>query len=294
MALARLLFADRDRWSSLKPTVERLVGDRVLAVRSVAVKCLLAVLDTNRDDALAFFDNLAEEADPILGTNYVEEFIRYAMFRDYPAIRPVLLRMLTSPQPATVRTGARQVALAALSVDEAREDGSRVLAMGEEVRVGAAEIYAANISNETVGDECERHLRELFRDESEAVRRAASGCWITLEPDQVASRGSLIGAFAQSPAFSTAPTLRLLEAQRPLPTEVCDLAEHAVAAYGTKAASPQFAEAGYAGELSKLMVRLHEETGGRALRRRILIAIDDMMRAGFYGLDDQLKQQYER
>ena len=298
LALAQLLFADRNRWSSLRPAVQELVSDPVLAVRSVAVQCLLAVLDTNRLDALALFAKLTEEkAEAVLGTRYIERFIHYAMFRDYPAMRPTLQRMLMASHPATMRTGARQTILAALSVDEAREDANRALAMGEEVRVGAAEIYARNISNETVGAECERHLRMLFMDESEAVRRAARTCWTALAPDQIASRGSLIGVFARSPAFGTGSTVlmhRLQEAQRPLPREVCDLAERAVTAYGAKAASIQFAEAGDASELSKLLVRLHEETSDRALRKRILNAIDEMMRAGFYGLDDQLKQQFDR
>ena len=46
-ALAQLLFADRSRWSILEPTVGQLVEDRVLAVRSVAVESLLAILDTS-------------------------------------------------------------------------------------------------------------------------------------------------------------------------------------------------------------------------------------------------------
>ena len=44
MALSRLLFTDNGRWTCLKPTIERLVKDPVLAVRSVAVESLLAIL----------------------------------------------------------------------------------------------------------------------------------------------------------------------------------------------------------------------------------------------------------
>ena len=65
-ALARLLFADRSRWITLEPIVGQLVEDRVLAVRSVAVESLLAVLDTQRSDALTYFKRLSEGADPIL------------------------------------------------------------------------------------------------------------------------------------------------------------------------------------------------------------------------------------
>ena len=296
-ALARLLFADRGRWGSLKPTIERLVVDRVLSVRSVAVECLLAILDAHRSDALACFERLAVGADSILGTHYVEVFLHYAMFRDYPAIRPTLLRMLRSSQPAAVRAGARQVVLASLWIDEAHGDEDVVLEIGEEARAGAARIYATNLPDETVGAECEKRLPTLFTDKSEAVRREASRCWIALEPDQIATRGSLIGAFARSMGPDDDVGLlahRLRDARRPLPAEVCDLAKRAVAAYGSKAASIQFAEAAAAYGLAQVMVRLHEETSDPVLRGRILDAIDSMVRAGFHGVDEQLRQQYDR
>ena len=285
------------RWETLRPTIERLVEDRVLAVRSVAVNCLLAILDAHRTDALSFFERLAVEANPILGTRYVERFVHYAMFRDYRAIRPTLIRMLGSSQPATVRAGARHVALAALWIDEARGDERIALEMGEEARAGTAGVYADSLSNETVGAECEEHLRTLFTDESEAVRQEASRCWLMLEPDQIASRGSFIEAFAESMGSggrANIPLYRLKDARLPLPAEVCDLAERAVAAYGFKASSIQFKEAGVAYTLAPLMVRLYEETSDPILRERVLDVIDDMIRAGFFGIDEKLGQQYDR
>ena len=86
----------------------------------------------------------------------------------------------------------------------------------------------------------------------------------------------------------------LRNSQRQLPVELCDLAERAVLAFGSRAASIQFREAGAAHDLSPLMVRLHEETTDPALRRRVLDVIDKMVHAGFYGLNEQLRQQYER
>lgn len=297
MALARLLFADRGRWNSLKPTVEQLVKDRVLSVRSVAVDCLLAILDVYRSDALTCFEGLVEGADAILGSRFVERFIHYAVFRDYSAVRPILLRMLNSSRPATVRAGARQIALAALWIDEADGDEDMVLQGSEEARAGAAEIYAENLPDQTVRAKCEQHLRMLFTDESEAVRQAASRCWVTLEPDQIASQGSLIGAFVQSMGPGGDVSIlasRLQEARRPLPAEVCDLAERAVVAYGSRAASFQSEAASAAYNLAPLMVRLHEETNDPELRKRVLDAIDEMVHAGFWGIDEQLAQRYSR
>jgi hypothetical protein len=296
-ALSRLLSADRSRWNILKPTIGHLVEDRVLAVRSVAVESLLAILDTHRSDAFAYFKRLAEGAGPILGTRYVERFIHYAIFRDYPAVRPILMSMLKSSEPHVVQAGARQISLAALWVDEARGDEAVVLEMGEEARAGAATVYAGNLSDQTVGADCEKHLRTLFEDESDLVRREASSCWVHLQPDQIASRGSLIGAFAHSLDSARDVSLlayRLKDARRPLPAEVCVVAERALAAFGSKETSIQNEEAGVAGELAVLMVRLHEQTNDPVLRQRVLNTIDEMIRAGFYGIDEQLRQQYDR
>ena len=296
-ALADLLFADRGRWSNLKPTIEKLVVDQVLAVRSEAVRCLLAVLDVNRDDAFAGFGKLSEGADPILGSFYVKQFIHYAMFRDYPVIRPTLLRMLESSEPAAMRAGAGHVALASLWLDEADGDEELALKMGVEARAGVAEIYAQNVADKTVGAECEKFLCRLFNDESEVVRREAARCWITLDADQIAARGSLLGAFAESMGSGGGVNMllyRLKDSPRPLPAELCDIAEGAVAAYGFRASSIQYSEAGTAYTLAPLMVRLHEETGDPEFQERILDVIDDMVRAGFMGIDESLHKQHDR
>ena len=145
--------------------------------------------------------------------------------------------------------------------------------------------------------ECENHLRTLFEDESDLVKREASRCWVHLEPDQIASRGSLIDAFANSLTSARDTSLlayRLKDARHPLPAEICTLAERAVAAFGSRAASMQYEEAGVAGELGALMIRLHEQTSDPVLRERVLTIIDQMIRSGFYGIDEQLREQYDR
>ena len=300
VALARLLFADRSRWTALKPTVAKLVTDPVLAVRATAVECLTAVLDSEREDALRLFEVLVDGAESILATYHVEGFIHYAIFRDYARLRVTLRSMLASTSPGTAEIGARQIIVAALWGDTpaALDDEDFVLSLGEDARVGAAEIYAANLANPTVGPKCEVRLREMFDDDNEAVRRAAGHCWASLTPDQIASRGEFIGAFAGSRAFidSRAGFLlhQLEKAEVRLPMEVCALAERAVEEYGNRATSIQTAEGGDAYGFSKLMVRLHEETSDPALRKRILDVIDGMVRAGFLGIHDRLSERFER
>ena len=295
--IADLLAADSNRWSILKSTVEQLVIDPVLAVRSVTARCLLAILDTHREDALTGFWRLIDDADPILGSRWIERFVHYAMFRDYAAMRPTLMKMLQSSEPATITAGARQITLAGLSLDEARDDADLVLSMSEEVRATAAEIYANNVTNATVGLECEEHLKILFRDESDAVRRSAARCWGAFEPDELAKRDSLLGAFVESIGPDDDVTVlvyTLEQSHERLPSEVCELAERVVTAYGPKGANFRFREAGAASMLTPLIIRLHEETEDPELRRRVLNVIDTMLRVGFMGMNDQLEQQYAR
>lgn len=291
-AFASLLFADSARWEAVKDAVTHLAADRVLAVRAMAAECLVAILDSHREEALALFERLCEGAEGIRGTRFVERFIYYAMFRDYNRARPVLLNMLTSDVPGEQLVAARQLTVAGLWIDEAGNDAAEVLKLGTSARAGAADVFASNIGTPDVADRCDAALRALFIDPSDEVRRAASRCWHSLDPDEVAQRGSLIEAFADSPAFND-PTILLLQlekTQQRLPVEICRLAERAIEVFGEKAASIQYSEAGDAHHLAKLMVRLHEETDDRATKPRILDAIDGMTRAGFYGLTNELAE----
>ena len=296
-SIATLLFANRNRWHLFKPTVEQLITDPVLAVRSVAVQSLLAILDTNREDAIDGFQRLIDDAEPILGSKEIEKFVHYAMFRDYAAMRTTLMKMLQSSGPAAVKVGAGQMVLAGLWMDEAREDADLVLSMGEEARVSAAGIYAHNVSNDSVGRECEERLKVLFLDESRAVRQSAARCWSALEPNELAKRGSLLGAFVDSidPRDDvTVLVYTLKQLHERLPPEICELAERVVAAYGPKGADFQLREAGAASMLTPLIIRLHEETEEPELRLRVLDVIDDMLWMRFMGMNDQLERQYTR
>ena len=296
-AIGDLLFADRSRWNNLRPAIEQIVEDKVLCVRAVAVKCLLAILDTHRDDALDFFKRLSVGSEVILGTHYIQYFLQYAIFREYLTVRPILLRMLRAPQPDVVRAGARLISLASLWIEEARRDELLPFKMGAQARAGASITYANNLSIETVQPECIRKLRMLFTDECEEVRQEAGRCWINLKPDQVASNGSLIKAFVDSdpPAMGVSTLVsRLNEASVSLPSEVCNLAEHAVARYGHKAGSPQFEEAGISHDLAPLLMRSYEEAKDRGFRNRVLSVLDEMLKSGFYGIEGQLRIHYDR
>ena len=296
-AISKLLFADKERWDFLEPTVNQLVADPILAVRSTAVLCLIAVLDTNREEALASFRRLVEGAHEIAGSRFVEEFINRARYRDYGAMRPTLQELLRSETPSAARVAARQMVLAALFSGnrEALEDERNLLSIGGSARAGAADIYAANVADDEVGSYCASQLSGLFSDVNEEVRSAAVRCWFTLSPDQIAKHGSLIREFARSPSFEETRTTGLLrqlqEAAHPLPIEVCDLAERAVETYGEKAVSIQYMEAFAGKTLANLLLRLLDETSDQAVKERISDLLDEMIKARFYGVLEELENR---
>ena len=293
MAIARLLFCDRSRWEELQPTVERLVTDPVLAVRSVAVECLLAVMDHKREEAFALFEQLAEGADPIMGSREVERFIHFGIFRDYGAMRPHLTRMAASSTDLTVRIAGKQLTIASLYLDsdQAHSDQRIAIESRHEARAGAAEIYVANLGELPVRRECQAKLRSMFDDDSETVRAACSRWWRSVSPNDLASSESLLADYTQSNAFDERNTSvilhRLMDATVPLPIELCGIADRAVERFGTKASSIQYAEAGVARNLGELMIRLHEQTSSDQ-RSRVLDSIDRMLFADFHGLQEHL------
>lgn len=291
--IAGLLAARPSRWAAFGPLVERLAQDPVLAVRAAAVQCLSAVLDAYPDDALALFAKLAQGAESILGTTPVEAFIHSALFRGYTSVRPILLAMLESDHPETVKVAARQVTVAALYAgsDEAREDELSLLEMGPAVRSAAASIYAANLTDDSVAGVCETRLLGLARDEDADVRDAASDWIRSMYPNDVAKQGSLIRALAVSGHLGGHIVMlasRLDEATEALPIEICAVAESAIDEEQTRHIA--------AVHMAQLVIRLYgqQQNGLPGDRRRILALIDKMLWLGTYGIDEELRRDYER
>ncbi len=298
VALSRLLFADPTRWRDLKAAVTTIVNDHVLAVRAAAVDCLVAVIDTAREDAFHLFDVLLQDADPLLGTQPVERFLHYAMYRDYLAVRPTFGRTFAVAGPDAATSAAKLITLAGLSeVSElAQSDALKMLESDVGARRGAAEVYARNLTDPTVGTWCQGRLLKLFDDDSVEVREQAARCWVYMEPDDVPRFGPLMGKYVRSRAFADHDTganmlaYRLDECDQPLPAELCDLLEQSLEHHRLT----ESRDALYAHNLPDLAIRLHQQTHDPALRTRVLDALDEMMKLGVHGVTEQIGRRFER
>ncbi len=294
-AIAALLFADRGRLVLLGSAVDALVRDPSLAVRSIAVRAVLAILRDDEARSLELFSVLCTDAESVLGSRYFEEYLNHAIYRSYQAVRPILLQMLDSQKRNARRAAARQICLATLhdgpSRESAMEDATRVQDGDVEARTAAAQVYAANCGHPDVAEQCIEKLLRFFDDPEEVVRKAAAHCFRQIEAERLAEEDALIEAFSASAAFVDNPSPLLFQLEDMsglLPPSICSLAHRAVDAWGAAAGDVQTALAVDASTLSKLVVRFYAQTEDGVHREEALDAIDQMIESGFLGIDDEL------
>jgi hypothetical protein len=293
-AIERLLFADISRAKILLPVIREMVHDQSPAVRNCVIGALLPVLNIDRGEAVQLFKAACEGADIVFGAQPFEEFVRHASSTHYADCRELLQRACRSTSDAAVRAAARQICLAGFGDETAEVDAETVRGgMKESMRLGAADVYASNVSHGTVGAICRKHLPSLFADQSDTVRATAADCFSHLGSNSPSEFSDLISTYIESPAFPSLhdDLLRCLDhSSWQLPQITIRLAERFVAAAGSSAGDIATAAAADAPVVSKLVVRLYVQTSDESLQSKCLDLIDEMERFGFFGIDEQLAE----
>ena len=285
LAVAALLFADPNRFSRLEKLADRLQSDSVVSVRSCAAEILISLL--NRDEALAVssFLRLIDTDEAILAVQPVEEFFRYAAYRDVAPLRPVLERMLNSTNDKVAAAGARQACLAALSNTAAQPLSERALAGRVAHRKGAAEVYARNAAKAAVRTACVEGLGRLFRDPDPSVRsKAASVVW-HLRGEDLSPFLDLLLDLVASPAFPEVADrlLMRLEEAATVPPELLLSAVERLAIAADADTGRNFGHA--ASKALTLVIRMYQQAAAPALRARCLDVIDRLAESNAYGFD---------
>lgn len=295
-ALAAILFSENDYYDILKPTLEQLVNDPRISVRSCAARCLLALLKNHRADAISLFLLLVDTKEELLGTPYIEQFLYYALRTDWDDLRSVVETMISSEIPDVAIAGARQGCLASLVIDEASDLRVRCLAGNAPTRGGAAEIFATNLRTTSHRTICEQALRQLFNDQESDVRKKAARCFDQLEGRELEDFAPLAIEFIDSKAFEDAndSLLRALETcEVAVPDVTCRFAERFVEMAGAASGDIRTAAAGNSADVSQLIVRVYSQTTDDATRERALDVIDRMSELRSYGLEGAL-EAFER
>lgn len=296
LALGDLISGDKARVPILQETLERIVEDPSVAVRSCAAQTLIAVLIHDRDLAVRLFIPLCDGDAALLGTQRVERFLQYATWTHFPELEFPVKRMIDSTDADTVVAGARIACLAALEVEEATSLANTCLEGDKSSRTSASQVYAANLATARYREVCEDGLMALFDDESEEVRREAARCFFWLKDDELGDYRELVESFVGSRAFDTEHWQLLDALERTtskLPDSACQVCERFLDVAGTDAANIQLSSFGHADTAVQVLARAYNQNGDPAVLNRCLNIFDRMAELGIYQVSRAL-EQYER
>lgn len=291
LALAAVAFRDPESAKSIRDVVRGMVGDASLAVRSCVAACLIAMLRYDRTWAVEQFLRLVDTREELLGTYYVERFLYHSILTDYDHLEGVIDRMVASTNDDVALAGSRQGCLASLEVEAARRVRDRCIDGRNALRMGAAEIFAANLRSAGHRDLCEGSLAKLFYDESPEVRKSAAHAFSTLQGRDLADFESLALAFIDSPAFEQEQEQLLWALDRcevALPAATLRMAERFIEVAGPSVGDLSTRHAAHASDVGELVIRVYSQASEQLIRERALDALDEMTAMQAYGLDQAL------
>ena len=229
-AVRDLILTDPAYIPRFKPTIERMIRDRSAAVLSCVAGTLRAVAYHNRTLGVRLFRSMNLAEDRLLATHHVCEFIRCGLRDNFPAMQPIVERMLRSSTPEVREAGARMASLAALDHERAAYLVAEALRGDQSQRLGVAQVAAANLGVPECRAWCEAKLTVLFDDCVAEVREKAASCFNRdgIGTQSLASYVELITAFCDSNEFADGAfwLLRALDKSRErLPGMTCMVCE---------------------------------------------------------------------
>jgi hypothetical protein len=294
-AVASLIFADSKHIQRLSGFAERLVRDPTLAVRACAAEICTALLIPEPALALRLFQDLIDCDELLLGTQPIERFFWYALRDHFPTLRPVVERMLASADAAVAQAGARLACVTAFDVPEAVPLAKTALAGSSSLRLGAAQVYSANLISGRDRSTCEAALQRLFDDADPDVRSASIQFLYGISAEEMPVIEPLLHALINSSAFTeTGHSLfRLLE-RTPgyMPTLLLAAVDRFLATSGRDAADVSTGAALTASEAGDLLIRAYSQADDEDVRRRCLDLIDGLLGQEAYGVERALELLY--
>ena len=305
-AIRDLIMIDAAYIKRFRPTLERMIRDPSAAVLSCVAGTLLAVARPDPALGMSLFRKLNLSEDRLLATHFVYEFIRAGLRDNFAELRPIVKRMLRSPEPEVCEAGARLASITALSlrvrpvrhgtqwyrawiawileltwrcvnlrhaaflVDEA-------LWGSTSQRLGVAQVASANITVPECWTWSETKLTLLFDDDDAVVRREAASCFRQLRDEPLDTYDDLIAAFCDSRAYreDSFSILHALEASlERLPRMTCVVCEKFFDRFDDEAWDVQNSRIGDVLTIAKLIFRTYQQHQNDEWTTRSLDLID--------------------
>lgn len=293
MAIGRLIAADRRYWEHFLPTIDQMVKDPSIAVRSCVAEACAQGLRYDRMQAVQFFLRLCETDDELLGTQTVENFLYFTCVSEFEEVRATLERMMVLAIDGAREIGARQACVAALSEEQAHPLADAAFAGDEFMRKGAADVFSHNLLGDVNPGYCREKLLPIFDDAAKDVRQAASHwLWQAKKGEHLGDALPVAQAYIQSEAFLDDPSgyFRMLEENIDAPPDLLFEAGRVfLDAVGREAGDLRTHSAMSGRSLSELIMRAYRQAEDDAdLRGRCLDLFDHLLAVGAYGADQAL------
>lgn len=286
LAAASILFSGKDHVDALRPAVEALVDDDVLAVRVCAAEAIVALLNHVPQQALDLAERLFDAPIDVLDAPTSERLLAYAVLRNPDRFARVLTDALDAPAGVAVRAGriwavARwRERLPSDIVDDVRD-------LPAAARRGAADAFADNVAD-SLDD-----LSILFNDDDDEVRQKAGRAMWDLDKISVDGSDALIDAFVSSVAFAEHMDMFINTLERmssTLPASTITVCERAVDIAGADLGDIRTARARVSSDLVTVVLRLYRQ-GDEDLRARCLDLVDRLTDLNAYDMEQALDEE---
>ena len=298
-SVARLIFQDERYLAFFLPHLEKMLSDTSDSVLACVAEALVGVLRYDRDLAVRLFLRLCSSVyrtnpthpaldERLLSTRHVGTFLKYATQTHFNELEPILSRMIESNVAEVAEAGARWACYASLTIEEALPLAKRCTSGSAAMRLGAADVYYANIAMSAFKSECEDMLSDLFSDPDAEVRRRAARCFYRLEGPALQDYELLMENFIRSPAFepSYSPLLNALEeSTADIPDIVLMACGRVFDLAAEETGDISTATAGSSRTVASLIARVYSRATDPVIRARCLDIIDRMALHRAYGLD---------
>lgn len=290
-AVQRLIVSDAVYLERFRPTVERMVRDPHPAVLSCVAGVVRAIWHHDPDLGMALFKDMDLSEPRLLATPHMYGLLHHVVREHFAVGRPLVQRMLRSPDTDVGETAGRLAGLAALHHDTAMDLAAMARAGDVPHRLGIAQVASSNIKHPQCREWCKESLVVLFSDEDTSVRNTVAGCFQAIADDPLDQYAELILQFCESRAFpeSADALVRALENSRHrLPGLTCDVCERFLDRL------PEANQrAHYLLDIAELVFRTYQDHLNGDWAKRALDLIDRLCLAGDGGAQERL-EEFER
>lgn len=290
-SIGKMIYYNKDIIPYFIPTLNKMVNDSSIAVRSRVAKTLIMVLTHDKPLALELFKKLINTDDVLLKTPYVAQFVYYNLKNNFEQISEIINRMLISKDPDVNEIGAIATSYASLLFQDKLPQLDFCLYTSEMHRLGVAKAFVEYLPYNSSPSLVITILSTLFKDPSEKVRNAAYRSFLKLNNGNIYDYIDLIRSFIYNNHSTDFKDLAYtLKDIINLPDITLEICEQFFKIVMLEASDIRTQNSRVAGIFAELILRIYGQTEDKEINKRCLDLIDYMLEINVLGIEDEISK----